>query len=234
MRKENTLLLFLAAIVLLIFFFPSLGWRMRLFLVPQLNQAADSKSLILENESLKTELAKLRVMKSVISNGTDGMLQAFVYSNYPFNLKSQLLVGGGADKGVKLGQPVFVSSASSNPVLIGKIIEVFAKDSLVETVFDSNFQISVKVGPAGVSSLLKGGNSPRLTLMPKDAKISEGDAVYSSEQDYPFGMPIGLAKNISLSSDQFFEEADLETAYNPNDLQTVFIDTNYNGKGVQQ
>jgi len=234
MRKENTLLLFLAAIVLLIIFFPSLGWRTKSFLAPQAEQNPDSKSLILENESLKTEIAKLSVMKNESSRGTNNMLQVFVYSNYPFNMKSQLLVSGGANNGVKTGQPVFVSSASSNPVLIGRISEVFENDSLVETVFDSNFQISVKVGSAGVSSLLKGGNSPRLTLMPKDAKVNESDAVYSSEQDYPFGMPIGLAKNISLSSDRFFEEADLETAYNPNDLQTVFIDTNYNAKSVQQ
>ncbi|HUX35497.1 MAG TPA: rod shape-determining protein MreC [Candidatus Paceibacterota bacterium] len=233
MRKENILLLFLAAIVLLIIFFPSLGWRARLLLVPQSNQNIDFKNLALENESLKTEIAKLQIMRSTSSSGTSGMLQVFVYSNYPFNLKSQLLVSGGAGDGVKTGQPVFVSSPSSIPVLIGKVTEVFAKDSLVETIFDSNFQLSVKVGSAGVSSLLKGGNSPRLTLMPKDAKVNEGDAVYSSEQDYPFGMPLGLAKNISLSSGQFFEEADLETAYNPNDLQSVFIDTNYNVKSIQ-
>lgn len=234
MRKENILLLFLAAIVLLIIFLPSLGWKTRFFLAPQLSQITDSKNLLLENESLKTELAKARVMKSESSRSTDNMLQVSVYSNYPFNLKSQLLVSGGANDGVKSDQPVFVSSASSNPVLIGKIAEVFENSSLVQTIFDSNFQISVKVGPTGVSSLLKGGNSPRLTLMPKDAKVNEGDAAYSSEQDYPFGMPLGLVKNISLSADQFFEEADLETAYNPNDFQTVFIDTNYNVKGAKQ
>lgn len=111
---------------------------------------------------------------------------------------------------------------------MGRIKEVFENDSLVETVFDSRFQLSVRIGAAGVNALLKGGNNPKLTLIPKDSKISDGDAVYSVSSDYPFGLTVGLARNIQLSSDQFFEEADLETAYNANDLQMVFIDVAHN------
>ncbi len=234
MRKENTLLLFLAAIILLIIFFPSLGWKTRQFLAPPPGQSDDSKKIIIENESLKAELAKYDLMKKESLRAPSGMLQAFVYSNYPFNFKSRLLVNAGESSGVKTGQPAFVSSASSTAILIGKVSEVFKDDSIVETIFDPDFQLSVKVGDYGAGSLLKGGNSPRLTLMPKDAKINDGDAVYSAGQDYRFGLAVGLARNITLSQDQFFQEADLETAYNPNDFNTIFIDTNYDAKNVRQ
>lgn len=234
MRKENTLLAFLAATVFLIIFSPSLGWKARMFLAPLPGQNDDSKKIILENESLKTELAKERLMKSESLRAAGDMLQAFVYSNYPLNFKNRLLVNAGKSRGVKAGQPVFVSPASSTAILIGKVSEVFKDDSIVETVFDPNFQLSVKVGDSGDSSLLKGGNAPRLTLMPKEAKINDGDAVYSAGQGYRFGLPVGLVRNIALSPDQFFQEADLETAYNSNDFHTVFIDTNYDPKNARQ
>lgn len=198
---------------------------------PPGGQNYDYKKLAIENESLKTDLAKLNALKKVISPLSGNLLEAFVYSEYPFNFKSRILTDKGTKDGVKVGQPVLISSSSSAAILAGKINEVFDDYSLVETIFDSGFQISVRIGGAGANSLLVGGNSPKLTLIPKDAKITDGDAVYSSSPDYPFGLAIGLARNIRLSADQFFEEADLETAYNPNDFQTVFIDINSNVKG---
>ncbi len=200
---------------------------MRSFLAPAMVQNKSALNLALENESLKAELAKLRALKKENSLSPKNFLQASVYSNYPFNLKSELLADKGRKDGVKIGQPVIVLS-SSEKVIVGKVKEIFENNSIIQTVFDSRSQISVRIGESGVNSLLKGGNNPKLTLIPKDAKIGEGDAVYSVSPDYPFGIAVGLAKNIHLSSDQFFSEADLETAYNPNDFQSVFIDTGYN------
>ncbi len=228
MRKENFFLITLFIIAVLIIFYPSAGWMIRSFLAPATWQNKDAAVLSLENESLKAELAKLRVLKKE-SPPSGNFLQASIYSNYPFNLKSELLSDKGKKDGVKAGQPVFVLY-SSKKVLIGKIKEVFENNSLIQTIFDSRFQTSVRIGDYGANSLLKGGNNPKLTLIPKDAKIGEGDAVYSVSSDYPFGMAVGLARNIHLSSDQFFSEADLETVYNPNDFQSVFIDTEYNAR----
>ncbi len=234
MRKENLFLLTLFIIAILIVFYPSAGWMMRSFLAPAIVQNKNATDLALENGSLKAELANLRAFKKENSPSPENFLQASVYSNYPFNFKSELLADKGGKDGVKTGQPVVVLF-SSGKVVVGKIKEVFGNNSLIQTIFDSRFQTSVRIGEYGVNSLLKGGNNPKLTLIPKDAKIGEGDAVYSVSPDYPFGMAVGLAKNIHLSPDQFFSEADLETAYNPNDFQSVFIDTAYNNvKGTQQ
>src|SRR3989338_7688326 len=218
MRKKNLLLVFLFLIVLLIFLYPSFGWKIRTFISPSGEQENDYKNLVLENESLKTDLAKLNVLGKQSALYNPSLILASVYSNYPFNFKSELLVNKGEKDGVIVGQPALVSSSSSKPILVGKIEEVFENNSLVETVFDSRFQLSVRIGGEGVNSLLKGGNNPKLTLIPKDSKISDGDAVYSVSPGYPFGLTMGLARNIQLSSDEFFKEADLETAYNVNDI----------------
>ncbi len=229
-RKENLLILFLLAVLFLIFFSPSLGWKFRAFLAPGASPNGDYKNTVLENDSLKTELAKLRSLKPAAPR-QENLLPASVYSNYPFNFKNELLVNIGGENGVKIGQPVFIYSASSGyKILVGKVEEVLRNNSLVETIFDSRFQMSARVGESGVNSLLKGGNTPFLSLMPKDSKVAEGDAVYSASRDFPFGLTIGKVKNLRLSSDGFFMEADLDTTYNVNDLITVFIDTAYEPK----
>lgn len=233
MRKENLFLLFLFLLVVLIFAYPSLGWKIRALVSSPAPQNSDLKNLALENESLKADLARLNGLKKEISSYRGNFVQASVYSEYPLNFKSEILVDKGKKDGIKIGQPAVVLSSSSKAVLVGAVEKVFADDSLVETIFDSRFQLSVRIG-GGVNSLLKGGSSPKLTLIPKDSKIIDGDAVYSVSPDYPFGLAVGVLKNFHLSSDQFFGEADLETAYNQEDLKVVFIDVNYDAKAINQ
>lgn len=243
MRKENFLLLFLFITVLLIVFYPNVGWKIKSLITPQGENIADYKKVILENELLKTDLAKLNALKKENFSYNGKLLQAFVYSRYPFNFKNELLVNKGTKDGIKTGQPAIIpwrlkppaaslsalsSSNGLNLFLVGKVKDVFENYSVVETIFDSNFQLSVKAGMTGVSSLLKGGNNPKLTLIPENSEINKGDAVYSASPDYPFGFAVGLVKNIQFSSDHFFKEADLETVYNPNDLQSIFLDISWN------
>ncbi len=233
MRKENLFLLFLILTVFLIFFYPSLGWKIRVLMTSPGAQSNDYKSLALENESLKANLAQLGVLKKEPSSYQGNFIQASVYSDYPFNFKSELLVNRGEKDGVKVGQPVVTFSVSSKPVLVGIVEKVFANDSLIETIFDSRFQLSVRTGTDGANSLLKGGSNPKLTLISKDSKIENGDIVYSADSNYPFGLAAGVVRNFQLSSDQFFGEADLETTYNQSDLKTVSIDINYE-KAIKQ
>ncbi|MDP3948958.1 MAG: rod shape-determining protein MreC [bacterium] len=234
MRKENLFLLFLVLTVILIFLYPSLGWKIRSLMTVSGVQNNDYKNLVLENESLKADLARLSALKKELPSYSGNFIQSSVYSNYPFNFKSELLINRGEKDGVRAGQPAVVFSVSSKPVLVGIVEEVFENDSLIKTVFDSGFQLSVRAGVDGANSLLKGGNNPKLTLIPKDSKIENGDAVYSVSPNYPFGLAVGVVRNFKLSSDQFFGEADLETGYNQNDLRTVSIDINYNAKSINQ
>ncbi len=232
MRKENLFLLFLILTVLLIFLYPFFGWKIRSLITVSVTQNPDYENLVLENESIKADLARLDALKKELPSYKGDFIQASVYSNYPFNFKSELLVNRGKKDGVKVGQPVVVFSVSSKPVLIGMVEKVFESDSLVKTVFDSRFQLSVRAGVAGINSLLKGGSNPKLTLIPKDSKIENGDVVYSVDSNYPFGLTVGIIRNFQLSSDQFFGEADLETGYNQNDIRIVSIDISYDVKVI--
>ncbi|MBI4086236.1 MAG: hypothetical protein HY433_03295 [Candidatus Liptonbacteria bacterium] len=228
MKKENWFLVGLVfGTLFLLFFRQNLGWKIQAFFSPAVNLQSDAQQkLVLENESLNAELALLRQIKKNQPVRNGAFLPVFVYSRYPFNFKNELLVSAGANQGVDIGQTAVIASngaASSGSILVGKVEKVFENVSLVRTVFDSRFRSAVRVGGFGTNALLKGGGKPELSLIPKDAKIANGDVVYSASPDFPYGIAIGNAGNVRISSDQLFQEADVETNYNPNELQSIFI-----------
>lgn len=236
MKKGNWFLTGLIfAVLFLLFFYPGLGWNIQAFLSPAKNLQSDEyQKIVLENESLRAEIAGLQQIKKNLPQTqiSGAFLPVFVYSHYPFNFKNELLVSAGASENVEIGKTAVITpnnSTSSNPILVGKVEKVFENVSLVQTVFDSRFQSAVRIGKSGTSALLKGGNEPELSLIPKDAKIANGDAVYSASPDFPYGLTIGNVNNIRISSDQLFQEADVETNYNPSELQSLLIVTKHYG-----
>lgn len=176
-------------------------------------------ALLLENEKLKTEITILRDVKSQLSDSLRGGIDAFVYSKYPFNLKSELLMNVGKNEGVDEGRAVVFHKN-----LIGKIIKVSDDTSLAITVFDSRFQVAVRVGEKAVEALFAGGNKPKLTLIPKTAKIIAGDQIYSAGQGFSYGLPIGEVTETSVSPDQSFVEAGIKFNYDLNAVRAVSVE----------
>jgi cell shape-determining protein MreC len=225
-RKENWFLGILAVIALfLLFWYPSLGWKFRTFISGGQNSQANEAILKIENTALKASLAEFRMAKAALPQYSGTLIPAFTYSEYPFNFKNEILISIGSDHNIREGQAVVIgsSASSSEIILVGKIRNVIDDAAIVETVFDSRFQASVRIGESGIKALLKGGTTPKVTLVPKDAKVQEGDAIYSVDPGFPFGVPIGEVKNIRLSADQLFQEADADTPYSPSELTAVFI-----------
>lgn len=243
MRKENWFLVgLILAVLFLLIFYPGLSWKIQAFFSPAKSpQSGEYQRIVLENESLNAEVAGLQQIKKNLPTSSDVLLPVFVYSRYPFNFKSELLVNAGADQGITIGQSAVIvpnNGTSSNPVrnyisngaspiLVGKVEKVFENTSLIQTIFDSRFQSAVRIGKTGTDALLKGGNEPELSLIPKDAKIVNGDIVYSASPDFPYGLAIGNVNNVRISSDQLFQEAGVETNYNPNELQSLLIVMSY-------
>lgn len=253
MKKENWFLTGLTlAVLFLFFFYPSLSWKIQTFFSSTKSpQSGEYQRIVLENESLNAEVAGLRQIKknppavSLLNPPAknDNLLPVFVYSRYPFNFKNELLVNAGADQGIEIGRAAVIApdngsssnpvrdyiSNTANPILVGKIEKVFENVSLVQTIFDSRFQSAVRIGKSGTNALLKGGNEPELALIPKDAKIANGDVIYSASPNFPYGLAIGNVSNVRISSGQLFQEADVEANYNPNELQSLLITTNHYG-----
>ncbi len=180
-----------------------------------LRETADT--LTVENEALKGEIKALQ-KTSLLARGPQ-IRETRVFSSYPFNHRNLLMIDRGVDEGFKTGWGVAVERS----LLLGKIIEVFPHTSRVQTIFDADMTLPVKIGAQKIDALLVGGRIPQLTLIEKDASIFPGDEVYSSGSNFPYGLRVGEVLELLPESGSAFQEASLKIPYDAGNLDTVFV-----------
>lgn len=184
--------------------------------------SSELAQLKLENESLKAQLDQLPKDQSTWSRGLE-YKPAIVYSTYPFNNQKLLGITLGSEDGVV----ELMSVAVSPGILLGQVIEVFPKYSLVQTIFDPEFAIPIRVSWLAEDALLEGGNAPMITLIKKDRPVVGGDPVYSSGIEFPYRMKIGKLGSVIETDDEYFKKAELKLSYNLNDIKKVYVIMNY-------
>ncbi|HVN26131.1 MAG TPA: rod shape-determining protein MreC [Candidatus Paceibacterota bacterium] len=210
-----------------IFFAPSYGWRIRQWLTPgsgvgEASSAAPGDALApnleAQNEALEAQVAIYQTVEEQLPQASPRMLRAMVYSRYPLNFKNELLLDAGADHGVTTGTAVLFQG-----MLIGRIAQVFAHESLAETIFDSGFTMPVRVGTSSYDGLFEGGSYPKIGSIARTAGVAAGSIVYAAGPGMPYGLPVGQVSATSTSADSLFTEATLVFPYDINKVQTVVI-----------
>jgi cell shape-determining protein MreC len=215
-------------LLLLIFFVPSYGWTVRSWLSPALGGSAgsntapasqeDSPSLAAQNDALQAQLATLQIVAAQLPTSTPNTIRAMVYSRYPMNFRNELLVNAGVDDGVAVGAAVMFQG-----MLIGQVQKVFKNESLVQTIFDNNLKMPVRIGTRGADGLLQGGADPMIGSIARTAVIMPGDIVYSAAPGIPYAQPIAQVVATSTSADSLFQQATLDFPYDINTVETVLI-----------
>ena len=180
------------------------------------------QNLRAENTALRVELEKLLGLKRQVSRFEPNMVAAAVYSSYPFSSKDALVIAVGESGGVKPKMGV-----TANGLLVGKVVQVSKDASLVQTVFDRNFEMPVRLGEGRFDALLKGGASPVVSLIPREAEFKAGTGVYSAGAELPFGIPLGELGEIEGSSGEAWEAAPLRVSYDIYGLKFVSIIVNH-------
>ncbi|MEK7181487.1 MAG: rod shape-determining protein MreC [Patescibacteria group bacterium] len=215
-------------LVILILFNPGLGWKIRGFFEGRYrNQGVDE--LVLENQSLKSELLLLKNVRDSLPKWMADYVPAMVYSRYPFNLKDEILLGAGKNQNITGNEAVVLSvsqnadSLTSGGVLAGRIKTVMENTSLAATIFDPEWRSEVKIGDKGVEALLRGGVKPELALIKKEADVKDGDLVYSTDSRFLYGIPLGYLKEVRLAPDNLLKEADLDLSYDLGQVQALLI-----------
>ena len=171
-----------------------------------------------KNEELRSQIQKLTILNPQSSMLNANYLTAKVFSTYPFNIKNQITVNVGEKQGIKK-----LSVAALKNILIGQVIEVFENYSVVKTIFDPNFQLSVRIGKDEINALFQGGAEPKVVLIDKEKLIQAGDVVYSVSSEFPYGLKIGEILEIKETSAGVFKEATLRIPFNVNELRMVEI-----------
>ncbi|HEY4475785.1 MAG TPA: rod shape-determining protein MreC [Candidatus Paceibacterota bacterium] len=162
-----------------------------------------------ENELLKAQILALENFPRLEQNGGSVRLTAKIYSTYPFNNRGLVSINAGASSGVVQGMAVTIQDY----FLLGYVAEAKDRYSLVRTVFDSGWELPVKIGDDAVDALFVGGREPKLTLITEDKEIEAGQVVYSASKDFPYGLKIGEIKEVFDGQNFAFKEASLNTAY---------------------
>ncbi len=174
-----------------------------------------------ENENLRAQIQKFQIPISNYQLQQKNYLIAKVFSTYPFNIKNQVTINIGEKQGVKKMMTVTVG----DNLLLGQVTEVFENYSVIQTIFDPNWQLSVRIGKEEINGLFQGGNEPKVVLIEKEKAIQIGDIVYSASQEFPYGLKIGEISEIKETVAGVFKEAVLKIPFNINELREVNVIT---------
>lgn len=225
MAERGILAFLIILLTVLVFAQPYLAWPVR-HMFERSAGLTDANKLAIDNESLRAENAILRERNTVIPPQFSSEKEANVFVRYPFNYKKELLIDIGKNSDVKEGDTVLLPDTSSGEkrgILVGRVESVQDKTSLVQLIFDSRLRIGVRIGDQGVEALLTGGDTPKLTLIPKSAQVGSGNIVYAASANLPYGVVIGEIKDVSLADGGLLQEATLRFPYELSDIKTVVV-----------
>lgn len=220
-RRRWILIILILILVSAILFMPSYGWDLRRWLSPNSpNGGGDinSPNLAAENDQLNAEVATYATIASQLPQSREHYIRAMVYSRYPLNFKNEILVNAGSADGVATGTAVLYQG-----MLMGRVADVYLHEALIKTIFDSSFEMPVRMGTASYDGLFEGGSYPKVGSIVKTAVLGAGDIIYSAAPGLPYGVPLGEVSATTTSADSLFMEAAVTFPYDINDVQTVMI-----------
>ncbi len=166
-------------------------------------------------------LIKLDTVEAPVSVERNGrkVLVAKIYSTYPFNSHNFLTIAVGSADGVQTGMAV----TADGTYLLGQITEVFEHYSYVRTIFDKNWQISVRIGKGQHDALLTGGQQPMLTMIDKSSVVVDGDQVVTASREFLYGMKLGQIAGLREQAGVSFQMGELAVPYSQNGLKEVAV-----------
>lgn len=139
---------------------------------------------------LERRLEHLRGLLNVVEEPALDFVTGQVIADARGPFARSILVNVGRENGVKSGYAVIDGGG-----LVGRVVHSGDNAARVILLNDFNSRIPVLVGPSAVRAVLVGDNTaePRLRFLPRDARVFEGDAVFTSGHGglFPRGLRIG-------------------------------------------
>ncbi len=117
--------------------------------------------------------------------------------------------------------------------IIGKTIQVGKTSSLVQSISDNNFRLSVRIMPSGAVGILKWYNDSmcKVNEVQKNVEINIGDRVITSgfSKIYPPKLPVGIVSGVYDERGSYQKVVNVEIQSDFESIQNVFvvIDHNY-------
>ncbi|MFH1565219.1 MAG: rod shape-determining protein MreC [bacterium] len=204
----------------------------------------NKKELIYQNQKLKEKIKELTIAKSKISelqsentllrgqlnfvekSGHKYLIGRVVGNNLQYNINSYIF-DKGSDDGVKTGQAV----VAADGIVIGKIRQVFPKQSEILLLNDNQSAIAAVIqNKENSQGIVEGqyGISMKMNLIPQNEQINSNDIVITSgiEEYIPRGLFIGQIDKVEANVNEIFQSAIIYPAvdYKTLNIAMVIID----------
>ena len=150
---------------------------------------------------LKAENDRLRDQARLVDEEQLSFITARIISDQGSVFSRSMLLNAGAEHGVRKGFAVMAETG-----LIGRVLDVGRRTSLVLLITDVNSRIPVIVERTGAPGVLIGSNEPFLQLSyataDAQAAIRSGDRIVTSGSGgvFPFGLPAGSVVRADAST----------------------------------
>lgn len=179
----------------------------------------ENKLLKQENSDLKAQIQQYRIisLRQSGENYSGNILDGNVFSNYPFNPRSIIVI----DRGSRDGVQEKMAAVKGRNILVGQVSKVYESVAEIKTIFDPRWQLPVKIGEEKINGLFQGGNDPKIIFVEKPVKA--GDPIFTASQDVPFNLKIGDVKEFEEKNGASLGEAFVSVPYNINDLDSVSL-----------
>lgn len=177
----------------------SFAWVGRYFTALEENDDLRSNNIRLSSElarlrELEIENNRLRKLLSFRDSSDFAILSARIVSKDITKTKNFLTLDVGEREGVSVGMPVIDDQG-----LLGKVILVGSRYSLVQPYLNTDFKVAAKIQPNQIWGIVEWqGNQTDLLIMRhvnKTEEVNVGDLVVTAgdgySESYPNGIPIG-------------------------------------------
>jgi rod shape-determining protein MreC len=188
-------------------------------------EARDEKSAAEENE-------RLRNLLDFKEKHTDYELEsAKIVARSASNWSSAYTIGKGSADGIKVGAPVITDTG----VLTGTVKEVGTNWATVSTVIDAGTKIGATTSQSGSTGMIMGDYDlmqkgyAKLTYLPSDSQIFQGDTVLTSGVGgaFPEGLVVGSIDSVQTEAGGQVEYGLIKPGCDLNALVQVFVIKSY-------
>lgn len=194
-------------------------------------QAARERELLAENIRLKAELWDYQRLRHQL--GTPGFtdfraVPVAVVGRPLDTFQSKFLLSKGARDGLTLGAPIVIQG----DVLLGFITELKEEVAVGQLLlFPETALAAVVMSPdsatMAAAGLVRGRHytALRLTTVPRDVPLKTDQAVVTEARPgvLPFGLLIGMIRDVQSSASDVYQEATLALPYNVDQLRAAVV-----------
>ncbi|MCK4355384.1 rod shape-determining protein MreC [Candidatus Parcubacteria bacterium] len=197
------------------------------------NLKSENDYLKQENQRLLAEIARIenirqenKILRTVLDIGLTENFK-IVLCDITAKQGDFILVDKGSDYGILEDMPV----VTAEKIVCGKVSKVYKNFSQVMLLTNKESSFGAEIQEKNASGLIKGKGSGSLYFerVSKDKEIQERDIVVTTSLGgiFPKGLLAGEIKKIRRSDAEPFQQAELSVLFNLNDLESLFIITDY-------